>query len=67
MKFFAQRPLTINGGEIRPGDLVAEVNPAPGIPLERAVNAIACGHATPEKREAPKAAKAAAAAEPEKK
>lgn len=46
MKFFAQRDLVIDGNEIKRGDVVADVTPAAGIPLERAVAAIANGHAT---------------------
>lgn len=46
MKYFAQRDLVIDGNEIKRGDVVADVTPAAGIPLERAVAAIANGHAT---------------------
>lgn len=48
--FYAQRPLTINHKDVAVGELVASVETAGGIPVEKALNAIASGHATEEKR-----------------
>ena len=59
--FYAQRPLEIDNKTMKTGALIATVETPAGVPLDRALAAIAGGHATPEKREDPKPA-----AEPKK-
>lgn len=46
--YFAQRTLHINNMEVPLGTRIATVEVPDGIPLEKAVNAIAVGHATPD-------------------
>lgn len=46
--YFAQRPLTINNVEVPLGQKIATIEVPDGIPIDKAVNAIAVGHATPD-------------------